>query len=332
MLAQMQSGLLPVPTYIVSSGTGLHLYYKFKTPLPCYPEVKESLWEFKKTLTEMLWNKYVTTDYEKHRIQYESTFQAFRMVGTQTKNNGIVECFRTGEDITAAYLNTFVPQDKQIIIKNTGFTRLSLAEARELYPKWYEERVVKGIAGKKQWKSNPALYRWWLSLIRSRAQVGHRYYCLYCLAVYGKKCGIPYKQVKEDAFSLLPRFSSMSVENEFTADDVAAALQAYRAEKSAKTPIDFISRISGIEIPRNKRNGRTRKEHLTIVHAIANAKRTIGENPYGNNGRPTKQAEVSAWRATHPDGNKYQCIKDTGMSKTTVYKWWDNPAELPFVW
>lgn len=29
------------------------------------------------------------------------------------------------------------------------------------------------------------------------------------------------------------------------------------------------------------------------------------------------------WRLDHPRGKKADCIRDTGLSKPTVYKWWD---------
>jgi hypothetical protein len=39
-------------------------------------------------------------------------------------------------------------------------------------------------------------------------------------------------------------------------------------------------------------------------------------------GRPHKQAQVQEWRAAHPGGSKADCIRDTGLTKPTVYKWW----------
>ena len=29
-------------------------------------------------------------------------------------------------------------------------------------------------------------------------------------------------------------------------------------------------------------------------------------------------------RKENPEGTKYQCVKDTGLSKNTVKKWWNN--------
>ena len=45
------------------------------------------------------------------------------------------------------------------------------------------------------------------------------------------------------------------------------------------------------------------------------------------NGRPkgsgTKENQVKEWRKNNPNGKKAQCIRDTGLSKMTVYKWWN---------
>ena len=36
---------------------------------------------------------------------------------------------------------------------------------------------------------------------------------------------------------------------------------------------------------------------------------------------------VYEWRLRNPDGRKAACIRDTGLSKPTVYKWWDYDPE-----
>ena len=32
---------------------------------------------------------------------------------------------------------------------------------------------------------------------------------------------------------------------------------------------------------------------------------------------------IQEWRKSNPNGSRYACIKETGISKPTVYKWWD---------
>lgn len=45
-----------------------------------------------------------------------------------------------------------------------------------------------------------------------------------------------------------------------------------------------------------------------------------------NGGRPKGSGEkskiVEEWQRQHPDGKKADCIRETGLSKPTVYKWW----------
>jgi hypothetical protein len=312
LLYQIEQERLPRPTYIVASGNGLHLYYKFIKPVPCFDNIKKSLWRFKKQLTKKLWNRYVTYDYQPDRIQYESVFQGFRMVGTRTKAGDVCRAFRTGEPVTIEYLNQFAAQKNQIIVEYQ--TDLPLSKAKELYPEWYQRRIVEGDTTRGHWVCNRGLYDWWLNRIMYEAGVGHRYYCLMCLSVYAVKCGIPYEELERDAYSLLQRFELLtdSEENHFTEKDVEAALDMYRSpdEQLYTYTIAYISAHSGIPIERNKRNGRSQAEHAKIMRFIqSEIKHNTTWNKVGN-GRHNKAAEVAKWRADHIDGKKADCIRD----------------------
>ncbi len=48
----------------------------------------------------------------------------------------------------------------------------------------------------------------------------------------------------------------------------------------------------------------------------------IQKNKIGN-GRKPKKDIVQKWRLEHPEGKKADCIRDTGLTKPTVYKWWN---------
>ena len=39
-------------------------------------------------------------------------------------------------------------------------------------------------------------------------------------------------------------------------------------------------------------------------------------------GRHSKEEIVKEWRSQHPEGRKADCIRETGLDKKTVYKWW----------
>ncbi|MDN8907631.1 hypothetical protein Q0O77_15075, partial [Staphylococcus aureus] len=46
---------LPQPTFIVMSGTGLHIYYIFEKPIALYPNIKLQMKQLKYDLTFKMW-------------------------------------------------------------------------------------------------------------------------------------------------------------------------------------------------------------------------------------------------------------------------------------
>lgn len=130
---------LPKPTFIVSSGTGLHLYYVFEKPIRLFPHVVEQLQKYKRELTRMIWNGFVTK--LEDNVQYESLFQGFRVVGTMTKGTR-ARAFVIGNRVTMDYMNSFMFDEfktDDLVYKSN----LSLEQAKEKYPEWYEKRIEK---------------------------------------------------------------------------------------------------------------------------------------------------------------------------------------------
>ena len=326
MFYQMENGILPYPNYIVASGNGLHLYYLFEKPLVLYKNVKKSLVKFKHEFTKLLWNQYITNLSAEKDIQYESAFQGFRLAGGVAKNGLRTRVFQvTDSPISIERLNTYVSSDAKIDIAYKS--ELTIAEAKEKYPEWYNERIIEKKT-KGSWTCHRALYDWWLKRISTEAVVGHRYYCLMCLSIYAIKSDIEYDELETDAFSLLDRFDLLSVkpDNKFTAQDVIDALQIYQDKGYVTYPINSIIKTSGLNIEKNVRHFRPQKIHMKRMSALRDV-----DYPDGSwrniNGRPTKKEEVLAWRAQHKDGRKIDCIRDTGISNKTVYKWWDSDFE-----
>ena len=70
---------------------------------------------------------------------------------------------------------------------------------------------------------------------------------------------------------------------------------------------------------KEKRIGRAR--HVAAITAMRDAIYPDGSWRQGNGRKPKKQIVVD-WRAEHPEGKKADCIRDTGLTKPTVYKWW----------
>ena len=315
---------VPKPTYIVCSGGGIHLYFAFERPVPMWKNVFEAMKIYKTYMTPRYWTKFVTTDYEK--IQYESVNQPFRIVGTRTKDGGLVMAFRVGPKVTIEYMNRFAPADKAMTcVYKAKHTK---AEAKELYPDWYKRRIEEGQPRGK-WDRHPGIYYNWIEKILdpvSGAEVGRRYNCLENLCSLAVQCNIPPEQVEADCHRIAERLELLTVDenNHFTEYDVLCALKTYHhpKEQAWRRRTEFISKKTGIPLTPNKRNGRKQADHLKRVRALQVVDYPEGEWRRGN-GRPKKAKLVQKWRAAHPDGKKEDCHRETGMSRDTIRKWWN---------
>lgn len=307
----------PIPTYIVNSGHGMHLYYIFKDPIKLYNHVKQPLKILKYALTDRLWN--VNTS-KLDKKQFQGIYQGFRMVGSPTKlgKKHRLTAFKVGDKIDIDYLNSFVPEDKQV--KDLDYpSELTLEEAKEKYPEWYERVIIKGDTKQRYWRTNRALYDWWLEKVKNEAVFGHRYFAVMALAIYAKKSGVSYEELKEDAYALIPRLSALMQKEPFTAEDVESALKSYD-ENYITFPRKDIEKLTAISIPPNKRNGRTQKVHLERARAVQEIDYPNGEWREGN-GRPSKEKLVTDFIKKNPEKNPTEIAKALEVSRTTVYKY-----------
>lgn len=340
LLHQMDEeiGYLPKPTYIVWSGTGLHLYYHFIKPLPCYKSIVMQLAALKTELTKKIWNGLVSDLSENPQI--ESLFQGFRLVGGITKAGNRTKAYQVGDTVDIEYLNEFV-SEKYKIVDYTYKSNLSLKEAAKKYPEWYDKRIV-NKQPRGTWQANRAVYDWWLNELKSKIVVGHRYYGVMVLAIYAKKCGISYDELSKDAFSLVNRLEELTVEpqNHFTREDVLAALEMFN-DNYITFPIDSISNLTAIHIKKNKRNHRKQVLHLKIARNTKAILKEAGElksdgRPKGSkNKEHLRQDIILQWRKDNPykgvkesldDLNRLAAAIDPNIkiSRATAYRYWKN--------
>ena len=325
-LHQMNKDILPKATFVVNSGTGLHLYYVLSEPVPMYPQNQKYLKELKYALTRQIWNRFTSTIREP---QMQGGLQGFRVIGSSSKlgREFPVVAYRLGGTVELEKLLDYIPDsngEQQRIHGLMRKSRLSLAEAKEKYPDWYERRVVKKER-RGRWTVKRDLYDWWLHRIREEIHVGHRFYGIMTLAIYAKKCDIDEDELRQDAFALLQPYDDMSIEdiNRFTKDDIVCALEMFN-EDYVTFPRDDIAKISGLSMPVNKRNWRNQEQHLQFARGIREIKSKLGEDVTGG-GRPSECSRVLTWRQQHPEGRKADCHRDTGLDPKTIRKWWDKP-------
>ena len=202
---------------------------------------------------------------------------------------------------------------------------VTLEQAKEKYPEWYRKRIVEGKpAGR--WYVKRDLYDWWIRKIQTdeKLSVGHRYFCIAVLASYAVKCGVSEDELRQDAYGLLEFMNTL--QDDFTVDDVESALNFYQ-ESFITFPRHEVEVLSGLDVPPNKRNGLKQKQHLYLARRRKDDMKAIDLPMKAPEGRPkgsgTAKHKVREWQQLHPEGKKVNCIRDTGLSKPTVYKWWN---------
>lgn len=308
----------PIPNYVVMSGHGVHLYYLLEYGVPLYPNIKMQLKELKYALTTKMWNMYTSTHDKK---QYQGINQGFRVIGGKTKIEGVrTRAFEVNtHPFSLETLCRFVPPENRIDeTKLWKESKLTIAQAKKKYPEWYEKRVL-NHQPRGTWTCKRALYDWWIRRIQEGAEVGHRYFCIMCLAIYGVKSGIPFEEVQKDALALVPYLNGMSDKEPFTVSDCKSALECFD-EKYITFPIEDIAKITGIPIPKNKRNGRKQELHLRGARAIQEINDPDGEWR-NTEGRPTKDQIIQEYLKEHPEQSVTEVAKALNVSRTTVYKW-----------
>lgn len=305
---------LPRPTYIVGSGTGLHLYFVFERPIPLFRSTVKELERLRRRITWQAWTQGASSLHD--NVQYESLFQGFRMVGSITKNGERTRAFKVGEKVTVEYLNQYVPEEYRAV-KFSYKSNLLLKDAKEKYPEWYQKRIVEKKP-KGTWVCKKDLYYWWIRKLKAGVQQGHRYWCIMTLATYAKKCDIPFEELEKDAYGLIPFMNTKG--DKFTEDDVLHALEAYN-DSYITYPINTIIARTDIPIEKNKRNGRKQAMHLKIARSTLEIMND--DNGMALQGRKSKQAIVQEWKSSHVNGKKIDCERDTGLSRHTVLKWWN---------
>ena len=332
LLKQFGNGVQLRPTYLVSSGKGVHAYYFLKEPVQLYHNLEDTLAELKEAFIRRLWND--TSSIRPDSPDITGIYQGFRCVGSQSKLGADfpVKAYKmsdnryTLEDIKDSIPNCKVDLSVLTEKPKKEKSKLSLGEAKKLYPEWYQERVVEGRPKKKgTWVCNEALYEWWKNKIFTEVKVGGRYFSIMALCAYGLKCGISERRIRQDAYSFLEHLESLTddEDNHFTREDVKDALKALKADNkllSTMASREWIEKQTKVVIPPNKRNGRKQEQHLQLAR-YQSIKRA--------NGRKccwwwqTRQAEDCRRMAKGtPRGTPKDCIADTGISKNTVYKWW----------
>ena len=339
MLKQFGNGVQLCPTFLVSSGKGVHLYYLLAEPIELYSNREAVLSALKEALIRRHWND--TSSIRPDNPDITGIYQGFRCVGSLSKfGEGFPVrawqlCDRryTLEEIKASIPSCKIDLSPLYQKPERKKGKHTLEEAKELYPEWYQSKIVEGKPLKKTWTCNTALYEWWKRKMGEEVKVGGRYFSVMALCAYGLKCGIPERQIKQDAYSFLEHLESLTEDedNHFTRNDIRDAFKALKADKKLISTLAsraWIEKSTKVQMPpshREKGKRLKQKDHLELARMTRDIRqRANGTKWTDNNGRPEKSKIVEEWRKLHPEGRKIDCERDTGLSRHTVLKWWDS--------
>ena len=148
------------------------------------------------------------------------------------------------------------------------------------------------------------------------------------LAVIAWKCNVPVDKVEQDLLSLIPTYNEGAT-RQIKEKEIKHALRMYN-EKAIITPRQRLEDWIGWEYHPIKRNGRKQNLHLRM--ARSNLSILNEETGMSLQGRPKGSTDkkprrsccqiVQDYRSQHPEASPADCITDTRLSKSTVYRWW----------
>lgn len=314
---------LPQPTFLVLSGTGVHIYYVFDEPIELFPNIKLQLKKLKYDLTFKIWEYKATS--QEQQIQYQSINQGFRMVGAVNQKYGLkVKAFKTGDRISLDDINKYVDEKENRVDINRPFrpSEYTLEEAKEKFPEWYQRVVVEKNRNQNKWHIKKDLYNWWLGQ-SYKIKGGHRYFYLMCMVIYAVKCDVPKSEVEEDMYEKFEELKNIEHSNPLEEDDIKSALETYDRQYY-NFKLDDIEKLTDIRIERNKRNYRKQNQHIEVMNAIRDVIypdggwRNLEGRPKGSG---TKENLIKEYIANNPNHTPTQIARNLGVSRTTVYKY-----------
>lgn len=297
-----------MPTYIVNSGTGLHLYFILSEPIPCYHSATQNIDRLYRALAIQQSRRV----FVQRQIQWFG--QDFRCAGGLNKYGWENTVFKIGNKWDIDELG------RAVGLKDTHFVRYGEGKQKKAYKK----RTRRKVAG---WKTNRAFYDYALENCKEKTKEGNRYLSMCALSVIAYKCGVDREELEKDLEGLLPQYNRGAV-RQVKPKEILSAMKMYN-EKAMDTPRGSLEHWQGWEYKPIKRNGRKQAVHLARIRALQQFDdETNGTDWRKGNGRKSKQAAVEEWKRLHPDGRKVDCIRETGLGKTTVNKWWQKEGTV----
>lgn len=351
---------LLTPTFIANSGSGVHFYYLLDKMLPVYVGKYAANNQIAEKIYHSLYDDVIKK--EKWRAaQRHWIGQDYRVVNSKTKLNQTAQIFKVGEVYTVEQLIqyygiTIDPKKNyatQKMVKYAGSIARELKidppdyedakatydfiqenkdtayQSRKLRKEKREARQKKKFKRKAEFKKPGTWYSNTLRYMYDHTQVGYRFSSMKALAKIAQIENIPKDVFVNDLYELAAYWSTADWHgDDFNPKNIEAIIRFYDNAEKYSASSETLEEWLGYEFKRigTKRRDEplSQKEHLEEARMIRDVRmKRQGREWRNNNGRPTAEQEVKQYRAKHPEGKPKDCIQQTGLSKNTVYKWWN---------
>lgn len=299
LLDNIESGLIPRPTWLATSGSGIHAYFIFDNPVYLKGEVSlEELNAIKRSLICQLWTPDTSS---KGSAEYQPVVQGIRAVGTRTKQGKFVNVYRTGDVISLDQYRSFdIGYLETPPYKTWVERKRAELESKELEDKAVADGKRKYTKGKLINHSRP-VYDDFRSKVTDQAEVGKRYSCMRVMAILAAQCGMDKDELSADLHTVATLLNKKS-ENKVTGKDIEQAMSEFADPNVRHHTYSYLESLSGIEILRMpKPEFQSRPDHAYLV---------------------------SEWQDKNPYGRKSECARELGICEGTVRKYWNDEKAL----
>ena len=309
------NGKVLVPTYVVCSGNGVHLYYAL-----AYPVEFRRMWERElRMVNRWLYDQY-QGEFSLGERDYHGLTQPYRVVGSLVKDSeASTAAFSVGQPYLIEELASAAGIGSKFAVGPFDGGPIT-GEKRERYEREAARRAAGGKPSKRTgW--NPGFYAWLARRERDRSSLygefGHRYKQVQALAVAAVKDRVPKEQLRSDVRDLHRRWNECAARNghpRIQWSECEKAMRIYdQGGDTRKYPKWWLEELCGFEYGTQKRNGRTQREHLEDVHEFRRTRTVL---------------KLQRYLREHPDSTQVQAERELGVTRKTLRKYWPQACML----
>ena len=243
VLKYLWSSLPAEPTHIVNSGKGVHFVYVLDKPVKV-SGLRWSINRLNRTIQDTFGK---TLEVDKHPVVHP-----YRFPGFMTKINTVATAFRIRE-----------PYVFEELMERFKLTPVKRKEKKESSPDMGKIYVMPN--GKR------AFFEWVLRrLFRNPPIPGRRHNSFFALGIISYKCRreVPYEEAIDAVAMVYDDMIRCNLHIGFTIEEAYSAFHKGYQAKYVRASWKYLSELLGWEYKTNKRNGRSREEHLKYLQKI----------------------------------------------------------------